>query len=134
MPGPVRGRIAIADRETLSRAIARAYGPALAGKAAYSLARRRPRLSAADGACRSQSHCRILAAGCFAQPFICIRREAVAVYGAALSLMFLVTIALRLAAAVHAAMRHLRGGRRPGRRPREFELPNYTVLVAMYRE
>jgi cellulose synthase/poly-beta-1,6-N-acetylglucosamine synthase-like glycosyltransferase len=45
-----------------------------------------------------------------------------------------VTITLRLAAAIHAARRHLRGVTRAERRPREFELPNYTVLVAMYRE
>jgi glycosyltransferase XagB len=134
MPGPIQGGVAIADRETLSRAIARAYGPALAEKAANGLARRRPGLSAAHGVCRWQALFLIFAAGLFAGSFIFTPREAVAVYGAALSLMFFVTIALRLAAAVHAARRHLRGGRPPKRRPREFELPNYTVLVAMYRE
>jgi uncharacterized membrane protein len=134
MLGPERDRVAVADGDTLRKALAIAFGPALAEDAANGLSRQRPRLSAAHGICRWQALFLILAAGLFAGSVIFAPREAVAIYGALLSLMFFMTITLRVAAAGHAAYRHWHGVKRHERRPREFELPVYTVLVAMYRE
>jgi cellulose synthase/poly-beta-1,6-N-acetylglucosamine synthase-like glycosyltransferase len=132
--GPARARLAVADSVTLVRAIAWTHGPALAKEAAGGLAQRRPCLSAAHGICRWQAVFLVVAAGLFAGSVIFTPREAVAIYSAALSLMFLITIGMRLAAAGHAALRHISGGGPPLRRPRDYELPAYTVLVAMYRE
>lgn len=129
-----RRRIAVTDRASLSRAIQRAYGPALAEEAANGLAQSRPRFSAAFGLWRWQGIALSVAAGLFAGAAVFTPREAAAVYSAVLSLAFLVTIALRIAAAGHACWRHAKGAGAAQRRPRDSALPRYTVLVAMYRE
>ena len=48
--------------------------------------------------------------------------------------MFLLTISLRVAAAVHTLYRRALARRTAYRRLRDSELPRYTVLVAMFRE
>jgi cellulose synthase/poly-beta-1,6-N-acetylglucosamine synthase-like glycosyltransferase len=132
--GPARSRIALTDSPALSRAIARAYGPALADEAANGLAKRRPRFSAAHGIARWQAVFTIGAAGLFLGAAFFTPRDAMAFCSAALSLIFLLTITMRLAAAEQAGVHLLRAGKPPELRPRDYELPNYTVLVAMYRE
>jgi cellulose synthase/poly-beta-1,6-N-acetylglucosamine synthase-like glycosyltransferase len=132
--GPARKRIAVADMPGLSEAIARAYGPALARDAAEGLAQRRPRFSAAHGIARWQAVFVVFAAGLFVGAAVFIPREAAAFYSAGLSLIFLLTIGMRLVAAGQAGLQQLSAARPPERRPRDIELPNYTVLVALYRE
>jgi glycosyltransferase XagB len=134
MLGPARHRVAVADRPTIARAIEQAYGPALAHEAANGLAERRPRFSAAYGIVRWQAVFVMFAPGLFVGLALFAPREATAAYSAVLSVIFLITIAMRLAAAGQAGLRQLTPPKPPGLRPREYELPNYTVLVAMYRE
>ena len=81
-----------------------------------------------------QTVCLALLGGLFAGAAIFAPREALVIYSAALSLMFLLTISLRLAAAAHAAYVRVGGRKRPIPRIKEAELPRYTVLVAMYKE
>jgi len=132
--GPARQRVALIDGASLSRAITQAYGEAIAQEAASGLSERRPRFSAAFGMRRWQAVFLMLCAGLFAGGAIFTPREATAVYSAALSLMFLLTISMRLAAAAHACFRNAKGRPALQPRPRDYELPNYTVMVAMYKE
>ena len=134
MPGPAREGIAVVGRKPLTEAIARAYGPALAEEAASGLARQRPGMSAAYGMARWQALFVMLTAGLFVGAALFVPREAMVVYSAALSFMFLITIAMRCVAAAQVCRRQLAAPKPPERRPRDYELPNYTVMVAMYRE
>ena len=132
--GAAKDRVILVGRRALSDAIAEAYGPRLAREAENGLSRKQPRFSASTGANCWQTVCLAMMGGLFAGATIFAPREALVVYSAALSLMFLLTISLRLAAAVHAAYVHTAGRKRQIPRLREAELPRYTVLVAMYRE
>jgi hypothetical protein len=131
---PRRERIAVADSATLRDAVARTYGSAIAEDAANGLARRYPRFSAAFGMAAWQRVFLSLAGGLFVGAALFTPREATALYSACLSLMFLLTILLRIAAAAFAFLRQVKGNGPPRRRPRDRDLPAYTVLVAMYRE
>ena len=132
--GAAKDRVILVGRRALSEAIAEAYGPRLAREAEDGLSRKQPRFSASTGANGWQTVCLALMGGLFAGAAIFAPREALVIYSAALSLMFLLTISLRLAAAAHAAYVHAGGRKRPVPRLKEAELPRYTVLVAMYRE
>jgi glycosyltransferase XagB len=132
--GAAKDRVILVGRRALGEAIAEAYGPALARDAENGLSRKQPRFSASTGANGWQTICLALLGGLFAGAAIFAPREALVIYSAALSLMFLLTISLRLAAAAHAAYTHVGGRKRPIPRIREAELPRYTVLVAMYKE
>jgi glycosyltransferase XagB len=134
MLGQERGRISVADAPAITAAIASAYGPALAEEAASGLANRRPRFSAAHGMARWQAAALLFAAGAFAGAALLVPRETAALYSAGLTLIFGLTIGMRLVAAAQAGLRQLGEKPAPERRPRDYELPDYTVLVAMYRE
>ncbi len=134
MLGQDRGRIAVADAPAVTAAIVKAYGPALAEEAASGLANRRPRFSAARGMAGWQMSALLFAAGTFAGAALLIPRETAALYSAGLTLVFVLTIGMRVAAAAQAGLGQFAGKAAPERRPREYELPDYTVLVAMYRE
>ncbi len=132
--GPARERIAVADGRTLRDALARTYGTAIAEDAANGLGQRRPRFSASFGLAGWQRLFLLLAAGLFVGAAWFTPREAMVVYSAALSIMFLLTISMRIAAASYACLRCVKGTPAPKRRPSKADLPAYTVLVAMYRE
>ena len=132
--GIAKDRIVLVGRRALSEAIAEAYGPRLAREAENGLSRKHPRFSAATGVNCWQAVCLTLLGGLFAGAVIFAPREALVIYSAALSLMFLLTISLRLAAAGHAAYARASGRKRPIPRLKDAELPRYTVLVAMFRE
>jgi glycosyltransferase XagB len=132
--GPAKERIAVADRTTLRSALMRAYGATIAGEAANGLAERRPRFSAAARLWGWQVCFLLALAGLFLGAAIFTPREAVAVSSAVLSLMFLITITLRIAAASYVFLKHVKGPKPPLPRPADDSLPNYTVLVAMYQE
>ena len=132
--GPARDRLALVGRRALTGAIARVYGPQLAIRASHGLRQRNPRFSAATALVRWQVAFLAIAAGLFLGAAIFAPREALGVYSAVLSLMFLVTISLRVAAAVHTLYRRAFARRTAYRRLRDSELPRYTVLVAMFRE
>jgi cellulose synthase/poly-beta-1,6-N-acetylglucosamine synthase-like glycosyltransferase len=132
--GPAKQRLVLATRAALSASIARAYGADLAIRAADGLRERNPRFSAATGLIRWQIVALTLLAGLFAGAAVFTPIEAMIVYSAALSAMFLLTILLRLAAASYACIRHVFGHKTRYRRQPDSALPRYTVLVAMYRE
>jgi cellulose synthase/poly-beta-1,6-N-acetylglucosamine synthase-like glycosyltransferase len=122
------------SRKALAAALAQTYGDELAARAANGLRRRAPHLSAATGLTRWQAAAVAVIAGLFIGGAVFAPREALVVYGAGLSLVFLLTILLRTAAASHASLRHLAGTKRRYRRLRDADLPRYTVLVAMFKE
>lgn len=132
--GRSRRQIAAVDTAALSAAIASAYGKMLAADAADAISQKRPRFSAAFGLYPWQSAFLMLAGGLFAGAAFFTPRDAAALYSAALSLMFLLTISMRIAAATHACLRYARGPAAQQRRPRLYELPDYTVMVALFRE
>jgi cellulose synthase/poly-beta-1,6-N-acetylglucosamine synthase-like glycosyltransferase len=132
--GTAKGRVILVGRRALSEAIAEAYGPRLAREAEDGLSRKLPRFSASTGVNSWQTVCLAMMGGLFAGAAIFAPREALVIYSAALSLMFLLTISLRLAAAAHAGYARAGGRKRPIPRLKEAELPRYTVLVAMYKE
>jgi cellulose synthase/poly-beta-1,6-N-acetylglucosamine synthase-like glycosyltransferase len=72
--------------------------------------------------------------GLFAGAMLFAPREAMAVLCGVLTLMFLLTITLRVAAAFHALYRRVTGKRHHVIDVPEDELPSYTVVVAMYKE
>jgi cellulose synthase/poly-beta-1,6-N-acetylglucosamine synthase-like glycosyltransferase len=132
--GPAKGRLVLMTRSGLSAAIAERHGAHLAGEASRGLHNRNPRLSAATGLISWQIACLAVMAGLFLGAAVFAPREAVAVYGAALSLMFLLTISIRLAAAIHVFHRRFLGRRTRYQRLPDADLPSYSVLVAMFRE
>jgi cellulose synthase/poly-beta-1,6-N-acetylglucosamine synthase-like glycosyltransferase len=132
--GAARNRLAIVSQSALKDAIVKTYGAELTVRAADGLWQRNPRFSAATGLIRWQRIVLSIAAGLFLGAAIFIPREAMVVYSAALSFMFLITILLRVAAASHAFYRNVFGRRKTYRRLRDKDLPRYTVLVAMFKE
>lgn len=132
--GPTKDRLTLVSRQDLCGAIVEAYGPQLAYAAASTLSERQPRFSAAIGVNRWQTVFLSSAAGLFLGAAVFAPREALFIYSTALSLMFMLTISLRVAAAGHACRRRLGGAPKPLRRLRDADLPRYSVLVAMYRE
>jgi cellulose synthase/poly-beta-1,6-N-acetylglucosamine synthase-like glycosyltransferase len=132
--GPARDRLILMGRREMTAALSATYGAEIAQQAADGLRQRNPRFSAATGLIRWQIIFLAITAGLFLGAAIFAPREATAVYGAALSLMFLVTICLRVGAACHAFYRQTLGRRRRYPRLSDGELPRYTVLVAMFRE
>ncbi len=132
--GPAKQRLALMTRSAFSAAITKAYGPELAIRAADGLWERNPRFSAATALIRWQIVTLAILAGLFLGAMIFTPREALLVYAAALSVMFLLTILQRAAAASYAGFRQIARRRTRYRRVRDAELPRYTVLVAMFRE
>jgi cellulose synthase/poly-beta-1,6-N-acetylglucosamine synthase-like glycosyltransferase len=132
--GPAKDRVILIGRRALSEAIADAYGPRLAREAENLLGRKQPRFSASTGVNRWQTVFLAMMGGLFAGAAVFAPREALVIYSAVLSLMFLLTISLRLAAAAHAGFTRASGRKRPIPRLKDAELPRYTVLVAMYKE
>lgn len=132
--GDERHRLLLIGRAAYTAAIAKAYGPELATRAANGLWQRNPRMSAAIGAIRWQIVFVAVLAGLFAGAVIFAPRETLLVYSALLSVMFLIVIAIRLAAAIYAFKRCVLAQRkRPPPLP-DSELPKYSVLVALYKE
>lgn len=133
--GPAKDRLMLVSRRTLSDAIAEAYGPMLTREAENMLGRQRPQFSASTGANDWQTVCLSVMGGLFAGAAIFAPREALVIYSAALSVIFLLTISLRVAAAVYTAFAGSSGRKKkPIPRLKEAELPRYSVLVAMYKE
>jgi cellulose synthase/poly-beta-1,6-N-acetylglucosamine synthase-like glycosyltransferase len=129
-----RDRIWLVDRKTMRDAIIRAYGPELAFKASYDLPMRHPRLSAASGMRQWQILFMTVFFGLFVGAMLFTPREAMVVLCVVLTLMFSLTIALRVAAALHALYRRATGKRHHVTDVPEDELPSYTIVVAMYQE
>jgi cellulose synthase/poly-beta-1,6-N-acetylglucosamine synthase-like glycosyltransferase len=132
--GLAKDRLVLVSRRVLSDGIAEAYGPSLTRDAENALGRKLPRFSASTGANRWQTIGLSVMGGLFAGAAIFAPREALVIYSAALSMMFLLTISLRLAAAGYAAFTASSGRKKPIPRLKEAELPRYSVLVAMYKE
>ncbi|NJM34768.1 MAG: glycosyltransferase [Rhodomicrobium sp.] len=132
--GAAKGRLLLMSRRGLAAAIASRYESHLTEQAADGLAKRNPRFSAATGLISWQIACLAVMAGLFLGAAFFAPRETVAIYSAGLSLMFLVTISLRLFAAIHVFRRRLFGAKTRYRRLPDEDLPRYTVLVAMFRE
>ena len=132
--GAARQRLTLTSEADLKRAIARTYGAELTERAANGLRNRNPRFSAATGLIGWQTITLTIAGGVFLGAAVFAPREAMIVYSAVLSLMFLITISLRTAAATHAFGRKVLRRKRHYRRLRDSALPRYTVMVAMFRE
>lgn len=127
-------RLVLVDQPVLSRAVAETYAEPLTVEAADGLRWRHPRFCAASGAWFWQRAFVGAAAGLFMGAVVFAPRETVTIYSAVLSLMFFLTIALRLIATGHACHRRITGQRRRIRKLADRDLPVYTVLVAMYDE
>jgi cellulose synthase/poly-beta-1,6-N-acetylglucosamine synthase-like glycosyltransferase len=132
--GAERSRLTLITRKAMTSAIIRSYGDQIPARAADGLWRRNPRFSAATGFIGWQIMTLAVIAGLFLGGAIFAPREAMLIYGAALSLMFLIVSILRVAAAIYAVYRCVVRRRQPERRLSDTELPHYTVLVALYRE
>lgn len=132
--GPARQRLNVVSRSTLNDAIIKTYAPHLALRAADGLLQRNPRFSAAIGLIKWQSLALLIALGLFFGAAIFTPREAMVVYCAVLSIMFFITISMRVAAAAYVFYYKTFRPHRPFRRLRDHELPRYTVLVALFKE
>lgn len=132
--GRKKGRLWLATRETLKDALINSYGQELATRAADGLWRRYPRFSAVTGLVLWQIVFLAILAGLFCGAVIFAPRETLQVYAACFSVIFLVTILLRCAAASYAFHRCLYSPRKPIKAIPESELPHYSVLVALFRE
>ncbi len=134
MLGPARDRLLLVDRRALGDAVAATYREPLAAEAADGLRHRRPRFSAASGIRRWQLGFLAAVLGIFMGAAVFAPRETMVVYAAVLSLVFLLTITIRVVAAVHAGYR--RAVRRTARSApmANADLPRYTILVALYHE
>lgn len=132
--GAASGRVLLANRQMVHNAIIETYETDLAANAAGTLLQRCPRLSAATGMYRWQALFLIAVAGLFMGAMLFAFREATALLCGALTLMFMLTITLRVGAAGHALFRRTAAKRRRIPRLRDAELPTYTVVAALYKE
>ncbi|WP_170144341.1 glycosyltransferase family 2 protein [Dichotomicrobium thermohalophilum] len=133
--GKRRAQVALLTRQNLIDLIIRHRGQALLRAATWRLRRLRPDQSAADGVALWQMLCLLAFTGLVTGAALISFRDTMTLLSAALSLVFLVTVLLRLIAAVQLAGRTWLLGRRPGPPSiADADLPRYTILVPLFRE
>jgi len=128
-------RIALITRQDLVDMLIAQRGRGLLRRATWRLRQIRPGESAADGVALWQMLYLLAFAGLVAGAAVISFRDTMTMLSAALSLVFLVTVALRLIAAVQLAGRKWRAGQRePLPEIADADLPRYTILVPLFRE
>jgi cellulose synthase/poly-beta-1,6-N-acetylglucosamine synthase-like glycosyltransferase len=133
--GARRGRTALLTRQNLIDLIIRQRGRALLRATTWRLRRLRPEQSAADGVALWQMLYLLAFAGLVAGAALISFRDTMTLLSAALSLVFLVTVGLRLVAAVQLAGRTWLFRRRAAPPTiADADLPSYTILVPLFRE
>jgi len=133
--GARRTRVALLTRQRLIDLIIDVRGRALRRAATWRLRRLRPAQSAADGVAMRQMLYLLAFAGLVTGAALISFRETMTALSAALSLVFLVTVGLRLIAAVRLAGRTwLFRSPGPASRVADADLPRYTILVPLFRE
>jgi len=133
--GSLRGRIGLITRQDLIDMVIAQRGRGLLRRATWRLRQIRPGESAADGVALWQMLYLLAFAGLVTGAALISFRDTMTLLSAALSLVFLVTVGLRLIAAVQLAGRKWRAGQReplPG--IADVDLPRYTILVPLFRE
>jgi cellulose synthase/poly-beta-1,6-N-acetylglucosamine synthase-like glycosyltransferase len=118
----------------MTSAIIRGYAGGIATRAANGICQRNPRFSAATGFIGWQLAALATIVGLFLGAAAFAPAEMVLLYGGVLSFMFLIVIALRVGAAIHAVNRRLLRASTPAKLLCDADLPHYTVLVALFRE
>jgi len=133
--GERRSRIALITRQSLIDALIAQGGRRFLHAATWRLRRRRVGQSAADGVALWQMLYLLAFAGVVAGAALIHFRDTMTLLSAMLSLIFLVTVVLRLIAAVQLAGRKLRAAGRAWRPTiADADLPRYTILVPLFRE
>ncbi|HKJ60666.1 MAG TPA: glycosyltransferase, partial [Hyphomicrobiales bacterium] len=132
--GPKRRRLKLLSRAAMTAAIVKSYGAEIATRASNGIGLGNPRFSAAIGFIGWQIMALGIIVGLFLGGMAFAPREVLLLYICVLSLVFLIVIALRAAAAIYAIYCRIFRHRRPGPMLRDGDLPRYTVLVALYHE
>ncbi len=133
--GERRARIALVTRQDLIDRLIAQRGRGLLRRATWRLRQIRPGESAADGVATWQMVYLLAFAGVVSGAALISFRETMTALTAALSLVFLVTVALRLIAAGQLLKRSWLGARpRPLPAIADADLPRYTILVPLFRE
>jgi len=127
-------QVAPLTRQSLIDLIIRHRGRALLREATWRLRRVRPTQSAADGVALWQMLYLLAFAGLVAGAAVISFRDTMTLLSAALSLVFLVTVALRLIAAAQLASRRWRKVGSALTEIADADLPRYTILVPLFRE
>lgn len=129
------GRVVLLTRQDLIDLFIRQRGHALVRAAAWRVRGLRPGESAAEGVATWQMLYLLVFAGLVAGAAVVSFRDTMTLLSAALSLVFLVTVVLRLMAAVQLAGRVRRvAAREPPWVIADADLPRYTILVPLFRE
>ncbi len=133
--GARRSRMALLTRQNLIDLIIRHRGRALLRAATWRLRRLRPDQSAADGVALWQMLYLLAFAGLVTGAAVISFRDTMTLLSAALSLVFLMTVILRLIAAGQLAGRTFAFRRAPAPPAvADADLPRYTILVPLFRE
>ncbi|MBT3070818.1 hypothetical protein KKP04_08055 [Rhodomicrobium sp. Az07] len=130
--GPKRDRVMLMTRQQLIDAVTRSHGRELVETAVRGLLKARPDWSAKAGVAPWQLYFATVLAGLALGAVAIAPAETLTLASLILSVFFLLTIALRAAAAINIAL-----PRRKAKEARllgDAELPRYTVLVPLYRE
>lgn len=133
--GARRRRIALITRQELIDMLIARRGKGVLHRATWRLRQIRPGESAADGVALWQLLCLFAFAGLVTGAAAISFRDTMTLLSAALSLVFLVTVGLRLVAAEQLAGRKWRVARcDPLANTADADLPRYTILVPLLRE
>lgn len=130
--GASAAKIGLTTRRALTAAVNKAHSRFFLHRAVSGLAEKYPEQSAADGLWLWQTLLLAAAAGFFAGAAIFMPRETLLTLCAFFSILFLLTITIRAAAAIHMLIPGRK--RRPTRQPSRRDLPCYSVLVPLFRE
>jgi cellulose synthase/poly-beta-1,6-N-acetylglucosamine synthase-like glycosyltransferase len=133
--GDSRKRVTMVPRQTLIDTITHSHGHFLLRRATHGLRRSHPGQSAADGIALWQIAGALGVLGACAGAAAISFRDTLTLVSALLSLVFLITVMLRLIAAGQLVSKAL--SKRPNPAPNgipDSELPVYTVLVPLFRE
>ncbi len=133
--GERRKRVALLPRQTIVDLLIRERGASLLRAATWRLRRLRPDQSAADGVAMWQMLYLLAFAGLVTGAAVIAFRDTMTLLSAGLSLVFLITVILRLVAAGQLAGRRLLT-QHPAAvgRTADADLPRYTILVPLFRE
>ena len=133
--GERQRRIALITRQDLIDMLVAQRGRGLLRRATWRLRQIRPRESAADGVALWQMLYLLAFAGLVAGAALISFRDTMTVLTAALSLVFFVTVGLRVIAARQLiGERWGRSRRKPQSAIADADLPRYTILVPLFRE
>ncbi len=133
--GPRSQHVGLLTRQSLIDLIINDRGRALLRAATWRLHQRRPDQSAAGGVATWQLAYLLGFAGLVIGAAMISFRDTMTLLSAALSLVFLITVVLRLIAAFQVAGRMwLAGGARRPPGIADQNLPRYTILVPLFRE